>query len=89
MKNLKKNDVQVGQELILLVTFQPQIHFRTWMGGCQSDAKNAKKSAKFQKNLNGFMARMLSYFNRCSKRNDGGELGVNPEFNDESDNGFR
>ena len=63
--------------------------FDTWMGGCDADAKNAKKSAKFEKNLNGFMDRALSYFNRCSKRNNGGELGVNPEFNEDSDNGFR
>ena len=61
----------------------------TWMGGCDADSKNAKKSAKFEKNLNGFMDRMLSYFNRCSKRNDGGVLGVNPDFNEESHNGFR
>ena len=42
------------------------------MGDCIADGKYASKAAKAQKNLKGFMNRMLSYFERCSKRNGGG-----------------
>ena len=62
--------------------------FTTWMGTCVG-TKWEDKAAKTQKNLKGFLGRLLSYFNRCSKRNGGGAEGNTVEFNPDSDNGFR
>ena len=63
--------------------------FGHWMGNCASSTKHGKRTEKLQKNLKGFLGRMLSYFNRCSARNGGGAEGDMPDFNPDSDNGFR
>jgi len=63
--------------------------FSNWMYDCAASPQYGAKTAKLQKNLKGFLGRMVSYFNRCSKRNGGGVEGVTPKFNADSDNGFR
>jgi len=58
--------------------------FATWMDTC-AGSEYETKADKTHKNLKGYLGRLLSYFERCTKRNGGGL----PEFNPDSGNGFR
>ena len=62
--------------------------FLTWMGSCNG-GKFENKALKTQRNLKGFLGRLLSYFERCSRRNGGGNDGGVPDFDSDSGNGFR
>ena len=62
--------------------------FATWLDTCAGGKYEAKVN-KTQKNLKGYLGRLLSYFERCSKRNGGGNDGGVPDFDPDSGNGFR